>query len=84
MNDTTRTTVSLSLQKCLLSNEYLKPVTDMVEAVTWASVNMMWMVNLVVLKHIERGLEPLPICRDLFMDCYVHSCKPNPKKMTKK
>ena len=79
-----RTTVSLSLQKCLVSNEYLKPITDMVEAITWASANMMWMVNLVVLKHIERGLDPPPLCRDLFMDCYTHSCKPKPKNTQNK
>ena len=79
---TSRTTVSLSLKKCLVHQEYLDPILDMVEAVTWASTNMMWTVNLVILKFIERGLDPPPLCRDLFMDCYTHSCKPKPRNTT--
>lgn len=78
----TRTAVSLSLQKCLTSGQYLQPIIDMVEAVTWSATNLMWMVNLVILKHLESGIDPPPLCRDLFMDCYTHSCKPVPRNTT--
>jgi len=77
-----RTTVSLSLRKCLASvgtkaNSDIVAIERMVAAVTWASQRTMWFANLVVLKCLEGERDPPPLTRKFLYQCFQYSCQAN-------
>jgi hypothetical protein len=69
-----RTTVSLSLKKCLIDKKHAVQINGMVDRVTWAASNIMWTLNLLVLKCLEYDIDPPPLERDLFHDIYKRFC----------
>lgn len=79
-----RTIISVSLKKCLQSDEYLEPINNMVTRLTWIATNIMWTLNLLVLKHIEVGDEIPPLTRDLFYKVYQKACIPYERKSNNK
>jgi hypothetical protein len=75
-----RTTVSLSLRKCLVStgdkaNAEVNAIDEMVAATTWAAQRTMMFANLLVLKRLENGREPCALDRDFFFRCFQYSCQ---------
>ncbi len=73
--DDCRTTVSLSLAKCLADSNTIAVVERMVESTTWAVQRTMLFANILVLKLLGEGREPPPINRNFLYKCFQYACQ---------